>query len=439
MYPIAFADGWLVAPCEAAGRTRDKISPEFNAGEGHEHAASLDVVADAGRRRRLDRRAYSKRSLMPRHRSRRQPSRSCSTPGSLDRARRMANHRANARREISSVRLVSVADGLRGPRNVAFTPDGRILIAELAGRVLVRGGVLLPEPLVGWPVTGIEAGALQAAIVHPQFATNRSVYLYYVKNRADKMTTLALARARLEDTALSDVREIFVADAWVQGGPIAGRAVFGPDGTIYLHVSTITTPTMRNENESVRIFAQHLDSDVGKVLRIRDDGAIPADNPFVGRRQRQSPRCSRTGIATSPTSRGIRRPASSGPLRSARWVATSSTFSALGTTTAGRSCRSASCKQEGPLPAALVSRRDGHALHALDAVDQPINADVGHGRQACAVARPPVRRRIERSDSYSASRSTSRRLRPSGGIRCSCRSADAGGMSCKGLTAICTR
>ena len=59
------------------------------------------------------------------------------------------------------MRLVSVADGLRSPRNVAFTPDGRILIAELAGRVrLVRSGVLLPEPLVGWPVTGIEAGAL---------------------------------------------------------------------------------------------------------------------------------------------------------------------------------------------------------------------------------------------------------------------------------------
>ena len=185
--------------------------------------------------------------------------------------------------DLFRVRLVSVADGLRSPRNVAFTPDGRIVIAELAGRVrLVRGGVLLPEPLVGWPVTGIEAGALQAAIVHPQFATNRSVYLYYVKNRADKMTTLALARARLEGTALSDVREIFVADAWVQGGPIAGRAVFGPDGLIYLTVND-HDPNNANENESVRIFAQHLDSDVGKVLRIRDDGAIPADNPFVGR------------------------------------------------------------------------------------------------------------------------------------------------------------
>src|SRR5262245_51300357 len=186
--------------------------------------------------------------------------------------------------DLFRVRLVSVADGLRSPRNIAFTPDGGILIAELAGGVrIVRGGVLLPEPLAGWPVTGIEAGALQAVIVHPQFATNRRVYLYYVKNRADKMTTLALARARLEGTALSDVREIFVADAWVQGGPIAGRAAFGPDGMIYLTVND-HDPNNANENESVRIFAQHLDSDVGKVLRITDEGGIPADNPFVGRR-----------------------------------------------------------------------------------------------------------------------------------------------------------
>ena len=54
--------------------------------------------------------------------------------------------------DLFRVRLVSVADGLRSPRNVAFTPDGWILIAELAGRVrLVRGGVLLPEPLVPRP------------------------------------------------------------------------------------------------------------------------------------------------------------------------------------------------------------------------------------------------------------------------------------------------
>jgi glucose/arabinose dehydrogenase len=181
------------------------------------------------------------------------------------------------------VRLVPVAEGLTSPRHVAFMPDGDLLITELPGRVrIVRNGELAPEPLAGWPAEGTEAGALQAAIVHPQFAANHFVYLYYIKNRDDASTTLALARARLDGTTLVDVHEIFEADAWMQGGPVAGRAVFGPDGMIYL---TTNDHDRNNANEdmTVRIFAQRLDSDIGKVMRIRDDGSIPADNPFVGR------------------------------------------------------------------------------------------------------------------------------------------------------------
>jgi glucose/arabinose dehydrogenase len=185
--------------------------------------------------------------------------------------------------ELYRVRLVPVAEGLTSPRHIAFTPDGEILISELPGRVLiVRGGKLLPEPLAGWPAAGLDAGALQAVIVHPEFAANRAVYLYYVKNRTDATTTLALARARLDGTKLSEVREIFEADGWVQGGPIAGRAAFGPDGMIYLTLNDHDRH-FATDDPSVRIFAQHLDSAVGKVMRVRDDGGIPADNPFVGR------------------------------------------------------------------------------------------------------------------------------------------------------------
>jgi len=185
--------------------------------------------------------------------------------------------------ELFRVRLVPVAEGLTSPRNIAFLPNGDALITELAGRVrLLRDGVLLPDPLGGWPVAGLEAGGLQAAILHPQFATNRNVFLYYIKNRDDAMTSMALARARLEGTELQNVEEVFVAEAWIQGGPLAGRAKFGPDGMIYL---TINDHDKNNaiDDASVRIFAQHLDRDVGKVLRLRDDGSIPADNPFVGR------------------------------------------------------------------------------------------------------------------------------------------------------------
>jgi glucose/arabinose dehydrogenase len=96
------------------------------------------------------------------------------------------------------------------------------------------------------------------------------------------MVTRALARARLDGTALRDVEEIFVAEPWIPGGPMAGRAAFGPDGMIYLTVNDHVEHDGRNGGGEP-LLAQLLDNDIGKVLRLRDDGGIPNDNPFVGR------------------------------------------------------------------------------------------------------------------------------------------------------------
>ena len=201
--------------------------------------------------------------------------------------------------DLFRVRLVPVAEGLTSPRHMAFTPNGELLITELAEppgapadrqsshpgprgthphRARRRAD---PEPLAGWPTPSIEAGALQSVIVHPQFAANGFVYLYYIKKR-DEMLSRALARARLEANALVDLQEIFEADSWIPGGPMAGRAAFGPDGTIYLSVNDHVEHDGRDGGNEP-LLAQQLDNDVGKVLRIRDDGGIPADNPFVGR------------------------------------------------------------------------------------------------------------------------------------------------------------
>ncbi len=201
--------------------------------------------------------------------------------------------------DLFRVRLVAIADGLKSPRHIAFTPDGDLLITELAetpsagasgnqavqgrqGQVrIVRRGALAPLPLAGWPTPSIEAGALQSVIVHPQFVSNRFVYLYYIKKR-DEMLTRALARARLDGDALLEVQEIFESDSWIPGGPMAGRAAFGPDGMIYLTVNDHVEHDGRDGGNEP-LLAQQLDNDVGKVLRVRDDGRIPADNPFVGR------------------------------------------------------------------------------------------------------------------------------------------------------------
>ena len=201
--------------------------------------------------------------------------------------------------DLFRVRLVVVAEGLKSPRHMAFLPTGELLITELVeaptpgvpgtqavqgrqGHVrIVRDGALAPTPLAGWPTPSIDSGALQSVIVHPQFASNRFVYLYYIKKRGEELGR-ALARARLEGDALVDVREIFESDSWIPGGPMAGRAAFGPDGMIYLTVNDHVEHDGRDGGNEP-LLAQELDNDIGKVLRIRDDGGIPADNPFVGR------------------------------------------------------------------------------------------------------------------------------------------------------------
>jgi aldose sugar dehydrogenase len=135
-----------------------------------------------------------------------------------------------------------------------------------------------------WSAQGVAAGnELKWLALHPSFVSNRLVYLSYPK-AGERGTTLAVARGRFDGRALSDVREIFVADAWETGGNLGGKILFGPDETLYVTVGDrdrlCCTGT---EDNSLRMKAQDLSNHVGKTLRIRDDGTVPPDNPFVGR------------------------------------------------------------------------------------------------------------------------------------------------------------
>jgi glucose/arabinose dehydrogenase len=185
---------------------------------------------------------------------------------------------------LHRIRVVPLATGLDRPWHIAFLPDGHgMLVTETPGRLrMIRDGVLDPKPVSGWPVASLNAQTLNSVLVHPQFAQNHWVYLSYSKGDDQKRTTLALARGRLDGMTLTDVHDIFVADAWEPGGALAGRAAFGPDGMVYLAVGDrdrfVTT-----DDSSARMLAQDLGNDAGKVLRVRDDGGIPADNPFAGR------------------------------------------------------------------------------------------------------------------------------------------------------------
>jgi glucose/arabinose dehydrogenase len=182
------------------------------------------------------------------------------------------------------VRIVTIATGLVHPWSIALLPgEGSMLVAERNGRVrLIENGALVAEPV--WSADGVSAGnELKWLALHPRFAANGLVYLSYPKG-GERGTTLAIARGRFDGRKLDDVSEIFVADAWETGGNMAGKILFGPDETLYVTVGDrdrlCCTGT---EDNSLRLKAQDLGNHVGKTLRIRDDGTVPPDNPFVGR------------------------------------------------------------------------------------------------------------------------------------------------------------
>ena len=189
--------------------------------------------------------------------------------------------------ELVRIRVTTVVTGLVRPWHLTFLPNGDALVTELPGALrIVRGGKLDPQSVAGWPDPAISARSLNSVVLHPKFAENGLVYLSYVKTGrgtqgAIAETTVAAARARFDGNVLSDVRELYEADAWGSGAA-AGRAEFGPDGKLYLTVGDRDAANSTDDGR-FRMLAQKLDSDAGKVLRLNDDGSIPADNPFASR------------------------------------------------------------------------------------------------------------------------------------------------------------
>ena len=137
------------------------------------------------------------------------------------------------------IRVVPVAKGLSHPWSLAFLPDGEMLVTERDGRLrIIRNGVLDPTPIAGVPpVFARVLGGLLDVALHPRFAENRILYLSYAKGRADNLSTTALARARFDGTALTDVKDIFVANTWSKSNTnYGGRIAFDRAGLLYLTV-----------------------------------------------------------------------------------------------------------------------------------------------------------------------------------------------------------
>ena len=183
-----------------------------------------------------------------------------------------------------SVKVTKLAEGLSHPNGLVFLPDGRtLLLTERLGNLrVVRDGVLDPKPVAGVPEMDHTAlGGLQDVVLHPDFARNGILYLSYSKNRLPQLaTTLAIARAKYANGRLTEVKEILVTEAWNSPlGTYGGRMIFGPDGMLYISVGDRDGTT--RAPSSARPQAQKLNSHIGKILRVKDDGSVPPDNPFV--------------------------------------------------------------------------------------------------------------------------------------------------------------
>jgi glucose/arabinose dehydrogenase len=178
--------------------------------------------------------------------------------------------------EKQSFRVATLLTGLENPWSVAFLPDGRMLITERAGRLRLvsQDFKLEPKPIDGLPEVSAQGqGGLFDVVLHPQYAQNGWIYWAYNAPGTGGWGT-ALARGKLQGHRMTDVQVLFSMRPKTRSSfHFGGRIVFDQAGLLYL--------TLGDRGDKDR--AQKLDDHAGSVIRLHDDGRVPANNPFVNR------------------------------------------------------------------------------------------------------------------------------------------------------------
>ena len=175
--------------------------------------------------------------------------------------------------ERERFRVITLVRGLDHPWGLAFLPDGDMLVTERPGRLLrIDGETLQSRTVRGLPtVAEVGQGGLLDVALHPRFDSTRLVYVSFAGEDDDGAGT-EVARGRLDDDVLRDVEVIFRALPKSRGGRHFGsRLLFDSYGHLLI--------TLGDRGDRPR--AQDIGDHAGSVIRINDDGSVPADNPFV--------------------------------------------------------------------------------------------------------------------------------------------------------------
>jgi glucose/arabinose dehydrogenase len=173
---------------------------------------------------------------------------------------------------------VSILTRMAWPFGLTFLPNGDLLVVQRTGEMKrIAKGTSEAVPVIGGP-QGLFQGKNGPVILHgymhvalhPRFASNGWLYLSYSKapTSANSLVS-AVARAKYADGRLSDVRDVWVGEAFQ--GPVA--IAMTPDSKLYIAISGLSGAQAQDPSQTA-----------GKVLRLNDDGTVPSDNPFVGKK-----------------------------------------------------------------------------------------------------------------------------------------------------------
>lgn len=214
-------------------------------------------------------------------------------PSALAQPQLVENEVATRQTQEAEIRIVQVVEGLEHPWAIAWLPDGRMLVSERPGRLLLIDdervvpldgvpGVHSDEDQLTAPQGGSQSGLLDV-VVHPDYANNGWIYMTYsspgdpdaVTDGSRVGTAPALARARLDDagTALVDLETVYVVAPRTNPGRHYGsRIAFPGDGTVLMSIG----------DRGLRAPSQDLTNAIGSIVRLQEDGGAAEDNPFVG-------------------------------------------------------------------------------------------------------------------------------------------------------------